>query len=156
MTTSQAEKHEAGVIGRTLRLMLGVLFAWMTYNVMRFEDSTFNILVLATLTGVTAVYVTLHFIISRYARDLHRWFGAIVVVAPVLLLFAFGDSVGRVVSVAYVGVSFLLQVIRADAGCEVMSIPGVLVGRHTHLMGVLFAPIDLVEKHLSGPGGLPG
>ena len=136
--------------------MLGLLLGWMTYNVMRFEDTAYNLRIVAVFMGVTAVYGTLHFVISRYGTDLDRWFGAVVAVTPVILLFAFSDAFGQAASVGYVGLSFLLQAVRAHAGCEVMSIPSVVLGRRTHLMGILFAPIDLVEKHLSGPGGLPG
>nr|NIM49147.1 hypothetical protein [Gemmatimonadales bacterium] len=85
-----------------------------------------------------------------------RWFGAVLAVAPVVLLFALGGALGRVASVAYIGSSLLLQAIRGDAGCEVMSIPAVLLRRRSHLLCLLFSPIDWVEKHLSGPGGLPG
>jgi len=156
MTTHQPERPEAGIIGRTLRLMLGVLFGWMTYNVMRFEDSADNLQIVAIFAAVTAVYGLLHVIISRYSTDLHRWFGAIVVVVPTILLFAFGGAFGQVASVAYVGLSFLVQAFRGDGGCEVLAVPSIVLGHRTHLMGILFAPIDWVEKQLTGPGGLPG
>jgi hypothetical protein len=134
----------------------GVLLAWLTYNVVRFESTPYNLRILAVFMGVTAVYGTLHFVISRFGKDLDRWFGGVVAVIPIILLFAMSDEFGRLASVGYVGLSLLLQGIRADAGCEVMSIPSVVLGRRTHLMGILFAPIDLIEKHLTGPGGLPG
>ncbi len=155
-STHGTNRVEAGVIGRTLRLMLGVLLAWLTYNVVRFESTPYNLRILAVFMGVTAVYGTLHFVISRFGKDLDRWFGGVVAVIPIILLFAMSDEFGRLASVGYVGLSLLLQGIRADAGCEVMSIPSVVLGRRTHLMGILFAPIDLIEKHLTGPGGLPG
>jgi hypothetical protein len=136
--------------------MLGVLFAWMTYNVVRFESSWYNLRILAVFLAVIGVYGTLHFVISRYGTDLDRWLGGVVVVTPVILLFAVSDEFGRVASVGFVGLSLLLQAIRADGGCEVMAIPSLVLGRRTHLMGILFAPIDLVERHLTGPGGLPG
>jgi hypothetical protein len=128
----------------------------MTYNVMRFESATYNLRIIAVFAGVLAVYGTLHFIISRFGTDLHRWFGAAVAVIPVILLFAYSDAFGRAASVGFVGLSFLTQALRGDGGCEVMAIPSVVLGRRTHLMGILFAPIDWVEKHLTGPGGLPG
>jgi len=63
---------------------------------------------------------------------------------------------GRVGSVAYAAISFLLQTVRADGSCVVMAIPAFISGRPSELPGILFSPIDLVEKHLTGPGGLPG
>jgi hypothetical protein len=97
-----------------------------------------------------------HLIVSRYGTRLHAWFGAVLAIAPVILLFALGGPIGRAASVAFVGISLLLQALRGDGGCEVMAIPAVLFRKRTHLACILFSPIDLIEKHLTGPGGLPG
>jgi len=153
---TQPAPCQPGIIGRTLRLMLGVLLGWMTYTVMRTSDAQFNVRVLTVVAGVTGFYVILHFVINRYLTNLHPWYGAVIAVAPVIVAFGFGGPHGRLASVAYVGVSLLLQVLRRDGGCEVLSIPSVVLGTRTHLACILFAPIDLVEKHLTGPGGLPG
>jgi len=156
MTQTEASPPAAGIIGRTLRLMLGGLLAWMTFTVMRAEDRAFNLRVLAVFGGVTVFYAIVHVIVSRYGTALNRWLGAALAVAPVVLIFALGGPVGRVATVAYIGVSLLLQAIRGDGGCEVLAIPAIALGRRTHLMCVLFSPIDWVEKYLTGPGGLPG
>lgn len=148
--------RQPGIIGRTLRLMLGLLFGWMTFTVMRAADTDFNLRVFIILAITTASYVVVYYVISKYATGAHPWLGAAVAVAPVILMFAFGGSLGRVASVAYVGASLLVQVLRGDGGCEVLAIPAVLIGGRTHLACILFAPIDLVERHLTGPGGLPG
>jgi hypothetical protein len=136
--------------------MLGLLFGWMTYTVMRFQDSDYNLRVLALFAGVVAFYAIAHLVIGKYGTGMHRWYGAIIAVIPVVFIFALGGPPGRVASVAYVGLSFLLQTTRADGGCEVLAVPAAVFRRPTHLAGILFSPIDLVEKHLSGPGGLPG
>lgn len=156
MTTSQPGPQKAGIIGRTLRMMLGLLFGWMTYTVMRFQDGNHNLRILAVFAGVVAFYVIVHLVIGKYGARMHRWYGALLTVTPVILMFAFGGPIGRVVSVAYVGLSLLLQTIRADGGCEVLAVPVAVLRRPTHLMGILFSPVDFVEKHLTGPGGLPG
>ncbi|MDH3458752.1 MAG: hypothetical protein OER90_18070 [Gemmatimonadota bacterium] len=156
MTLTERSPPAAGIIGRTLRLMLGGLLAWMTFTVMRAEDQAFNLRVLAVGSGVTVFYGVVHFVVVRFGAHLNRWLGAALAVAPVVLVFAFGGSVGRVAAVAYIGVSLLLQAVRGDGGCEVLAIPAVALGRRTHLMCLLFSPIDWVEKHLTGPGGLPG
>jgi hypothetical protein len=155
-TTSQTARPAAGIIGRALRLMLGMLFVWMTYTVMRSEDAAFNLRVLAAFVGMTVFYGIAHFVVSRYGARLNRWFGAVLAVAPVVLVFALGGPLGRVAAVAYIGMSLLLQAIRGDGGCEVMAIPAMMLGRRTHLVCILFSPIDWIEKHLTGPGGLPG
>lgn len=136
--------------------MLGGLLVWMTVTVMRAEDRAFNLRVLAALAGTTVFYGIVHLVVERYGAHLNRWFGALLAVTPVVLVFALGGSVGRAVAVAYVGVSLLLQAVRGDGGCEVLAIPAIVLRRRTHLICLLFSPIDWVEKHLSGPGGLPG
>ena len=147
---------EAGIIGRTLRLMLGLLLGWITVIVLRMEHRPFHLRALAILGGVTLFYVVGLFALNRYGAGLNRWNGSLLALAPLVLLFFFGGGEVRVACTAYVGLSVLLQTLRADAGCEVLSIPTALLRRRTRFAGILFAPIDLVEKHLTGPGGLPG
>ena len=147
---------EAGIIGRTLRLMLGLLLAWITFIVLRMEHRPFHLRALAILGGVTLFYVVGLFALNRYGAGLNRWNGSLLALAPLVLLFLFGRGEVRVACTAYVGLSVLLQTVRADVGCEVLSIPTALLRRRTRFAGILFAPIDLVEKHLTGPGGLPG
>jgi len=156
MSTAPAGKQEAGIIGRTLRLMLAMLLGFMTYTVMHTEDKSFNLRLLAAFGCVTVFYAVLHLLVRRYGTRLNRWYGAVAVLAPLVLAFALGGLLGRAAASAYLGLSFLLQTLRGDGGSEVLAIPAALVRRPTHLAGVLFAPIDLVEKHLTGPGGLPG
>jgi hypothetical protein len=156
MTQAKTSAPSAGIIGRTLRLMLGGLLAWMTFTVMRAEDRAFNLRVLAVFGSVTLFYAVVHVIVRRYGTALNRWLGATLALVPVVLIFALGGPVGRVATVGYIGVSLLLQAIRGDGGCEVLAIPGIAFRRRTHLMCLLFSPIDWVEKHLTGPGGLPG
>jgi len=147
---------DAGILGRTLRLMLGLLLGWITFTVLRMEQRPFHLRALAVLSSVTLFYLVALLALNRYGAGLNRWKGSLLALAPFLLLFAFGGSEVRVACVAYGGVSMLLQTLRADAGCEVLSIPTALLRRRTRFAGILFAPIDLVEKHLTGPGGLPG
>ena len=156
MNPNPARQHTAGIIGRTLRLMLAILLVWLTYITMRMDDRVFNLRVLAVFVGLIAFYSIVHFTISRYVTGLNPWYGAALAVAPVIIVFAVGGPLGRVASVAFVGVSLLLQAIRGDGGCEVMAMPSMLFGRRTHLVCIFFSPIDWVEKHLTGPGGLPG
>ena len=41
--------------------------------------------------------------------------------------------------------SFLVDFVRADAGCEVMALPGLIFGNRTHLPCVLLCGIDYAE-----------
>jgi uncharacterized membrane protein YhaH (DUF805 family) len=156
MSTGLPGKQEAGIIGRTLRLMLAMLLGLMTYVAIRTENKAFSLHLLATFAAVAVFYMVAHLVVRRYRARLTRWSGAFLALIPLVLVFGFGGLVGRVAVAAYLGLSLLLQTLRGDSGSEVLAIPGALFRRPTHLAGILFAPIDLVEKHLTGPGGLPG
>jgi hypothetical protein len=156
MSTGVPRKQEAGIIGRTLRLMLAMLLGLMTYTLIRTEGKVFTLRLLTAVGGVTVCYTLLYFVLRRYGTGLNRWFGALGALVPLVLAFALGGLLGRALASAYLGLSLLLQTFRGDGGSEVLAIPAALFRRPTHLAGILFAPIDLVEKHLTGPGGLPG
>jgi hypothetical protein len=148
--------QNAGIIGRTLRLMLAMLLGWMAFTAMRFQDTSFNLRVAAVFASLALSYTVLHFLVIKFGSGQRRWLGALMALAPAVLVFAFGGPLGQLGVATFLGVSFMLQTIRAERTCEVMSIPTILLRRPTHLMGILFAPIDLIEQHLTGPGGLPG
>ncbi len=152
MTTDRRREHTARIVGRTLRLVLGIALVWMTYQVMRTEDALFNLRVLGSVAGLVAFYTAVHFGISKWISGINRWLGAFLAVVPVILLYVLGGPVGRVASVAYIGVSLLLQGIRSDGGCEVMSIPAILFGKRTHLVCIVFSPIDWVEERIAKRG----
>jgi hypothetical protein len=149
VTTNQTGEARARIVGRALRLALGIALVWMTYAVVRIEDASFNLRVLAVVVGLAALYIGMHFVISKYVTGINRWLGALLAVAPVILVFLLGGPVGRVASVAYIGVSLVIQGIRSDGGCEVMSIPAIVFGKRTHLACLLFSPIDWVEERVS-------
>jgi hypothetical protein len=156
MTQALPPERSAGIIGRTLRLLLGVFLLWMTASVVRHAATADMLRAAAVILGLAGVYLLLHIGIRRFAPAWHPWFGALVALLPVTAVFVLGGSLGRIAAVAFIGLSLLVQAVRGDGGCEVMALPGLLTRHRTHLACILFAPIDLVEEHLTGPGGLPG
>ena len=156
MSTNQPGQQKTGIIGRALRLMLGALLCWMTYTVMSAQVTPFNLKVLWIFGGLLIFHLIVHVAIVRFGPDLNRWLGAFFVVLPLLALFVFGGQTGRVAAVGYVGVSLLLLTVKGNSANAALYLPSLLSGRETHLRCLLFAPIDLIEKNLSGPGGMPG
>lgn len=143
------KEHKARIVGRTLRFLMGIALTWMTYDVMRTEDAAFNLSVAGVFVLMIAFYAVLHFAITRFAPSMNPWLGAVLAVTPAALVYALGGPVGRVASVAYVGVSLVLQAVRSDGGCEVMSIPAIFLRRRTHLVCIAFSPIDWVEDRIA-------
>ena len=156
MTKNQSGQHKTGVIARTLRLMLGVLLCWMTYTVMSAQDTFFNLNVLWVFGGVLIFYLLAHVAILGFLPELHRWFGALLVLLPIFALFAFGGQPARVAAVGYVGLSMLLLAAKGSTVNGLLVLPALLSGKETHIRCLLFAPIDMIEQNLGGPGGMPG
>ena len=110
---------------------------------------------LLVLVALTVFYTVLHIVITKYVGNINRWLGAVVAVMPVFLVWLFGQGSGglifgrgegEIAALSYVGVSLLIDVVRSDAGCEVMAIPGLLLRNRTHLVCIAFSPIDALEQ----------
>jgi hypothetical protein len=156
MSESQAGQRNTGVIARSLRAMFGGLMCWMAYTVMSAEATDFNLNVLWMSGSVVVFYLLAHITIIKYCPSVNRWLGAFFVALPLIALFVFGGQPGRVAAVGYLGLSLLLLTAKGNTSNEVLFIPALLSGQETHLRCLLFAPIDLIEQNLSGPGGMPG
>ena len=100
--------------------------------------------------GAFVFYAVLHLVISRYVPTVNRWVGALVAVTPVVLVYVLGGAPGTLGSLLFVGVSLLFTAVRNDAGCEVMTLPGMVFGQRTHSVCVVMSPIDWVEEKISG------
>lgn len=57
-----------------------------------------------------------------------------------------GGPASRLGSVLFVGISLLFTAWRSDGGCEVMTLPGMLLGKRTHLVCIAFSPVDWLER----------
>ena len=146
------EVPQTRIVGRSLRMLVGLALVWLTVDVMRSEDASFNSEVVGAAFGLAVFYGALHVAINRFTPHVTPWLGAIIAVVPVVLLYLFGGPVGRVASVAFVGISLVLQAVRGDGGCEVMSLPAILFGKRTHLACIAFSPIDWLEERVAqGP-----
>ena len=101
------------------------------------------------VVGLILFYALLQFLVSRHLRGLNPCLGAVLAVMPVGLVYAFGDAPWKLGSLLFIALSLILTSVRADGGCEVMTIPGLLFGKRTHLVCIAFAPIDWIEDRLS-------
>ena len=100
--------------------------------------------------GLFVFYALVHVLISKFVPTINRWLGAVLAVSPVLLVFLMGGLPVRHGVVLFLGVSLLLTGIRGDGGCEVMTLPGMVLGKRTHLVCIMLSPLDWVEEKLTG------
>jgi len=146
--------ERAKPIGRVLRLLTGVILLISVVQVVRRANLEYILASSGVVVGLLLFYMLVHFLISKHLPHLNRWLGALVAVMPVALVFIlgqgggylFGQGEGATGALAYIGLSLLIDVIRADAGCEVMALPGLLSKKRTHLACLAFTPIDWLEE----------
>ncbi len=140
----------AGPVGRILRLLMGTALTIHAAQHMISGDATLNLQAAGIVLGLLLLYTVVHFSISRFVPSINAWLGAVIALAPAILLFALVDPSLRFSLVLFIGVSLVVTAIRADGGCEVMTLPGLLMGKRTHLVCLVFSPLDWIEDKLTG------
>ncbi len=144
------EGRTAKPVGRVLRLLMGTALTIRAAQQMISGDTTLNLQAAGIVLGLLLFYTVVHLAISRFVPSINAWLGAVIALAPAILLFALVDPSLRFSLVLFIGVSLVVTAIRADGGCEVMTLPGMLMGKRTHLVCVVFSPLDWIEDKLTG------
>ena len=144
----------AGPIGRGLRFLLGVWFIVLVVPYFRTRGWPSILATAGLVLGLLVVYSLIHLGVSNYLPNLNRWVGAILAWIPAVLVFVFGTAQAQVAVLTFASLSLILASLRGDPGCEVMSIPGAIFKKHTHLVCIVFSPIDWLEAKIfkSGKG----
>ncbi len=135
-------------VGRILRFLLGAFLVVTVSPFFRNAPSNRILSAVLVVVGLTSLYAVVHWVVSSYLTKLNRWLGALLAILPVFVVFLLGGRLGQVGALSFLAVSLLLAAARADAGCEVMSIPSLVFGQRTHLMCLLFSPLDWVEEKI--------
>ena len=146
--------NKAGPIGRIGRLILAIFLVVIDVPVLLEAGRAYNLRMLGLVVALTLIYMLMHYVVSRHLQNLDRWVGAILAITPVFLVWffgqgggpLFGSGEGGTAAITYLALSLLIDVVRADSGCEVMAIPGLILGNRTHLACIAFCPIDAMEE----------
>ena len=144
-------------VGRSLRLIVGAILTWVAVPVYFRAGWAYSLASIGVVVALTLFYALMHYVISRYLPNINRGFGAALAVTPVFLVWLFGQGGGLIfgqgeggtAAITFIGLSLLVDFVRADAGCEVMAFPGLLFGERTHLACIALSPIDALEEKLS-------
>ncbi len=149
-----SEGIQARPVGRIVRLLMGgVLTIHVLVSHLMGASPSLTVQVVGVVFGLVVFYALVHLLISRFVPTIHPWVGALLAVTPVLLVFLMGGVPVRHGVVLFLGVSLLLTGIRGDGGCEVMTLPGMILGKRTHLVCIVLSPLDWVEEKLAGLRG---
>ena len=138
------------IIGRILRFCLGLFFVFEVWPVYQSVNSEGVIIRLTWALGLLLFYIAIHLFIVKYISNLNRMIGAILAFGPLLAVFFIGyGGPAATGALTFLAASLIVASLRADPGCEVMSLPAIILGKHSHLACLLFSPIDLIERKFS-------
>lgn len=142
--------HALGPVGRAVRALVGVAFlGWLAVAA---PGTAGRVLVAAggVAVGLVAVYALVHVGVVRWLPSLHPAAGAVLALLPSAAVFLLGGPPGRFGAVSFWAVSLLVASERAVPGCEVMVLPGMVLGDHVHLPCAVLTPIDRLEERVLG------
>ncbi len=145
-----SEGRTAKPVGRVLRLLMGMALTIHAAQHIIAGETTLNLQAAGIVLGLLLVYTVVLLAISRFVPSINAWLGAVIALAPAILVFALLDPSLRFSVVLFIGVSLVVTAIRADGGCEVMTLPGMLMGKRTHLVCIVFSPLNWIEDKLTG------
>jgi len=139
--------NRTGWVGRILRLLLGIFFITEVYPVYRDVTLEGSLIRLGWTLALIIFYVLVHIYVTKYLPNINKITGAILAIGPFLAVFFIGyGGPPATGALTFIALSLIIAAIRADSGCEVMSIPTLILGKHTHLCCIIFSPIDSIEK----------
>jgi hypothetical protein len=151
MEVQMSEGIKARPVGRIVRLLTGALLTLhIAISHLVGAPLLLTVQVAGVVVGLIAFYALVQVGISKFVPEINRWVGAVLAVAPVFLIFLVGGPPVRHGVVLFLGVSLLLTGLRSDGGCEVMTLPGMILGKRTHLVCIVLSPLDWAEERLAG------
>lgn len=154
MTPPAQTRRSAPPLGRILRLLLGLaLIATVGPLYLRISPGMVAVTLLL-VAGLISAYTLLHVLVSRTRWAPRGVAGTVLALALLVGLYLagapgamiFGRGEGELASLTFLGFSLVVAGLRADPGCEVMSIPAALFRTHTELACLVFSPLDALER----------
>ncbi len=156
---------DVGVVGRWSRLLWGLLILTpIVYDVStrsdRLDSSGFYFQAVLFLAGITAAYVLVYWAFGdRFFATANPWVNTAILVGPaftvgwwpILLAPATGIEIPEALALGmgvYIGISFILQWRIGYGGCEVVSIPIILLRRRYVTYCVPLVALDAMEKKI--------
>lgn len=148
--------NQAPPLGRGLRLLLGALLLADVIPIYLRESVQLawgaGVVVLLLVGALTAANTVL----GKHPSRGGGWIGAAAAMALLVVVYLlgtpggplFGRGEGELGAVTFLGLSLIVAAVRADRGCEVMSIPGLWTAKRTQLPCLLFSPTDSLERRI--------
>lgn len=138
-----------GIGGRTLRIVVGLILAWIVMPAYTRSAPGVDYLLFANIGALLFLYLIMHFVLVFFAPPLKKWVAVLVGLVPVVAVYLFGGVAGEAGTLTFLALSLIVAGVRADTGCEVMAIPNLVWGKKSSLPCLVFSPLDTLEKKLA-------
>jgi hypothetical protein len=147
---------EARIVGRILRVLFGVLLA-VGFTIANSDILTGQTTALGiSLAGVVIFYILYTILMgNRVLTKVNPWVGALIMDWPLLVVWVVvlghlpGGSPPLILAVfLYFGISLIISGLVKYGGCEVVTIPGLILRRRYNVACIMFSPIDWLEDKL--------
>ncbi len=169
MTVKHQVGHTLGPVGRSIRLLLGllILFTVITDLITSGHSHTLStvLLFVSSFIGLVLLYSATYLFLAPTITGRSAWWATIVFVFPTMFLIIapainpelqIGTLVGYSVLdhpfmlalLAYLGISFLIQWWDRYGGCEVIAIPNLVFRKSCASYCVPLLPIDMAERKI--------
>jgi hypothetical protein len=148
---------EARVVGRILRVLFGGLlavgFTAANADIVLSEPGALAV----SLAGVVIFYILYTILMgNRVLTKVNPWVGALIMDWPLLVIWTVvlghlpGIPPPLILAVfLYFGISLMISGIAKYGGCEVVTIPGLILRKRYNVACIMFSPIDWLEDRLA-------
>ncbi len=148
---------EARIVGRILRVLFGGLLA-VGFTVANPEivlaDTT---ALVVSLAGVIIFYILYTILVgNRVLTKVNPWVGAVIMDWPLEVVWVVvlghlpGIPPALILAVfLYFGLSLVISGLVKYGGCEVVTIPGLVMGKRYNVARIVFSPLDWLEDRLA-------
>jgi hypothetical protein len=148
--------RRAPPVGRALRVLLGLVLLVQVVPAYFRVDLSVAAGALLLILVLIGLYMLIHVMLSQRASRMSTNLGAVVAAGILVALYLaggrgsliFGRGEGALASVTFLSLSLVVAGVRADPGCEVMSIPAIFLRKHTDVACLIFSPFDRLERTL--------
>ncbi len=145
---------EARIVGRVLRVLFGILLA------VGFTAANPDIVIsepaalIASLAGVIIFYILYTILMgNRVLTRVNPWVGALIMDWPLLVIWivVIGHLPGipppLILAVfLYFGISLIISGVVKYGGCEIVTIPGLVLRKRYNVACIMFSPIDWLGR----------
>ena len=169
MSTYGQVGWDVGIVGRWVRLILGVLILlivlWDYVGGNHTHSLTMNALTGLFFVGFVGAYMGVYLLVADRVKDMNPWVATLIFVFPAIYFaninaflvpyeWSFGYLIGlpiinhpiTIAILLYIGISFPIQFFTRYGGCEVIAIQNLIYRKECSSYCVPLLPLDIAEK----------